>query len=71
MIILAWQIKTDNENIAIVTEESRVKNDNKTFKKIPTICELLCIRTMSLPDLIRLRGIEIDFNESRNSCKQQ
>lgn len=71
MIILALKIKTDNENIAIVTEESHVENDNKTFKKIPAICKILGIQTMSLPELICSKGIEIDFNESRNLCKQQ
>ncbi len=51
------------EEIFIVTEETRESNDNKLFKKIPAICELLEIPVITLPKLIEMYE-EIDLNFS-------
>jgi len=52
-------------DIAIVTEESAASNDNKTFKKIPAICGILNIQTMTLPELLSSYS-EIDLNIGNN-----
>ena len=43
-----------------LTEEPRASNDSKLFKKIPAICDILGINSISLPDLLSRSGdIEI------------
>lgn len=37
----------------LVTEETRSENDNKLFKKLPEICEILNIGHCNLPTLLR------------------
>jgi hypothetical protein len=37
-IILALNIKKNGEKVVLVTEETESSNDNKLFKKIPSIC---------------------------------
>lgn len=62
MIILALIKKSEKQEIAIVTEESENGNDHKAFKKIPSICKMLDIRVMTLPDLLKIyQGIDIEF----------
>lgn len=62
MIILALIKKSENKEIAIVTEESELGNDQKAFKKIPAICKILDIEVMTLPDLLKkYQGIDIEF----------
>lgn len=62
MIILALIKKSEKQEIAIVTEESENGNDQKAFKKIPSICKMLDIKVMTLPDLLKIyQGIDIEF----------
>ncbi len=62
MIILALIKKSEKEEIIIVTEESATGNDSKAFKKIPSICKMLDIKVMTLPDLLKIyQGIDIEF----------
>ncbi len=58
-IILALNYKRDNIDVIIVTEESEISNDNKLFKKIPSMCKELNIKTMTLPELL------VSFNDLR------
>lgn len=58
-------IKKDND-ILIVTEETKSSNDNKGFKKIPTICKILEIKVLTLPQLINTYG-EININITTKS----
>jgi hypothetical protein len=52
----------NEEQVVLVTEETESSNDNKLFKKIPAICNMLEIVTMTLPELIAMYdGIDIDF----------
>jgi len=49
-------------NIAVVSEESSAGNDDKMFKKIPTICESISIDCIQLPELLRkFKEIEVKF----------
>ncbi len=38
----------------LVTEETESSNDNKSFKKLPTIFKILDLDVMSLPDLLKI-----------------
>lgn len=63
MIILALIKKNEQEEIAIVTEETENGNDSKAFKKIPAICKILDIKVMTLPEILQIyQGIDIEFN---------
>ena len=46
----------------IVTEETEGSNDFKDFKKIPSLCKILNIETITLPKLLYdLDGIDCIF----------
>jgi hypothetical protein len=61
-IISSLSLKAKGEQVFLVTEETESSNDNKLFKKIPTICKELEIETLTLPELIaKYDGIDIDF----------
>ena len=46
----------------LVTEETEQKNDNKLFKKIPSICKDLGITTINVQQLIeKIEGVEIEI----------
>lgn len=62
MIILGLIEKHAKNEIAIVTEESETANDNKAFKKIPTICKELEIEVMTLPELLaKYKEVNVEF----------
>lgn len=52
-IILCLNLLKQEKEVVLVTEETAGSNDNKLFKKIPAMCEILQIRTMSIPELIK------------------
>lgn len=61
-IILCLNLQKDGKKVVLVSEETERSNDNKLFKKIPAICKILDIETMTLPELLgQFKGIEIDF----------
>jgi hypothetical protein len=63
-VILCLNIKKTGERVILVTEETKVSNDNKLFKKLPAICKDLEIETMTLPELLSLYSdIDIDFQK--------
>lgn len=43
----------------VVTEETTATNDNKLFKKIPSICSALEIKCITLPNLIKIFDKEL------------
>jgi len=53
-----------NERFIIVTEESETGNDQKEFKKIPAICNVIDIEVMTLPDLLELYNDQINMTFS-------
>lgn len=53
------------EKYMIVTEETATNNDNKLFKKIPAICDILNIKTVPLPKLLNeLEDIKFEFRSN-------
>lgn len=64
LIILCLNLIKDHpdEEIYLVTEETESSNDNKLFKKIPSICKELNVRTISLPELLaKYESINVEF----------
>lgn len=62
-IILCENMQNEGKEVVLVTEESAINNDNKLFKKIPSICKELSIKTQTLPDfLMTSEEIGIDFS---------
>ncbi|MGE0560573.1 MAG: DUF4411 family protein [Flavobacteriales bacterium] len=54
------------EDIFIVTEESRSQNDSKVFQKIPSICDMLNINVLTLPEMIDKFNDEINIDFIKN-----
>lgn len=54
------------EDVFIVTEESRSQNDSKVFQKIPSICDMLNINVLTLPELIDKFNDEINIDFIKN-----
>ena len=66
LILFCLNMKVDSklfeEEVIIVTEETEGANDNKLFMKIPAICRILGITTITLPQLLaRYTEINIEF----------
>ena len=52
--------QNESESYSIVTEETEVSNDNKSFKKIPAICKILDLEVFTLPNLIeKIEGVDL------------
>lgn len=61
-VILALNLKNNGDQVVLVTEETQSSNDNKTFKKIPSICKELGIETLTFPQFIeKSKDINIEF----------
>ena len=56
MMLYAYSIK-DRETVVIVTEETGFSNDGKPFKKIPDICNIIGVKTQTLPTFLLENGI--------------
>lgn len=65
-VILCLHLMRHGEEVILVTEETAGSNDNKLFKKIPTMCEILGIATLPLPELIK-KYEEIKFTFDQRS----
>ncbi len=52
------------EEFFIVTEETRTENDNKLFKKLPEICDILQLTTKTLPKLLKFYNDSGEINFS-------
>ena len=51
-ILFAMNIIHNGGQAVLVTDETKTNNDNKLFKKIPAICDLLKIPTKTLPEIL-------------------
>ena len=60
---LNQKYKNPDLDIRIVTEETDTPNDNKAFKKIPSICKTLNIKVSTLPEYLdEIEDIKLEFN---------
>lgn len=51
-----------NNDIFVLTDESKMSNDGKLFKKLPVICKDLDIKTITLVDYLKENNISIDWS---------
>ena len=64
LILCALDYIKKEDDVLIVTEETKSNNDNKGFKKIPTICQILEIKVLTLPQLLETyRDIDINITK--------
>ncbi len=65
IIIFALNKKYDqgllDDKIVVLTDESKISNDGKLFKKLPAICQFLQINTITLVDYLKENNINIDW----------
>lgn len=65
MIILALNDRHNSidSEIFIITEETETANDKKSFKKIPTICKIIGLDVLTLPELIaKYKDVNIEIS---------
>jgi hypothetical protein len=55
-----------NENIKVVTDETRNANDGKIFKKLPVCCELVNITSENIVGYLKENGVDINWIISEN-----
>jgi len=70
LILFCLNLKKEDsiEEIFLITEETEDSNDSKVFKKIPAICNILEIETMTLPQLFeKYKGIDLEFKLNPNN----
>lgn len=64
IIVFALNKIKENElfdEIIVLTDETKISNDGKLFKKLPIVCELLNIRTITLVDYLKDNHIDVDW----------
>ena len=62
--LLLYSLKDSSKQYVIVSEETEASNDNKSFKKLPTICKILEIDINTLPELLeKYQEIKLFFNK--------
>jgi hypothetical protein len=54
-------IQNGQNDFYIVTEETRYSNDNKPFKKIPAICEIINAPCLNVVELLSHTNMKIIF----------
>lgn len=60
--LILYSLAKIKDDIVIVSEETESSNDNKAFKKLPTICKYLNLEIITLPELIeRYQEIDLTF----------
>lgn len=60
LVLLAKELMIDNE-VTLITEETRKQNDKKLFRKIPVMCDELNINCMSIADFLLESELEINI----------
>lgn len=58
LVLLAKELMTDNE-VALITEETRKQNDSKPFCKIPLMCDELKINCISIADFLKESDLQV------------
>lgn len=62
LLLYGLSQRNSSEKLIIVSEETAVSNDNKSFKKLPAICHILNLEIITLPKLLELYdGIAVEF----------
>jgi hypothetical protein len=61
--LVLYCLKYKAVNCRVVTEESEGHNDNKAFKKIPSLCNTVEIKSVPLPNFLQELGVEFIFKQ--------
>lgn len=62
--LLLYSISDSSKPYVIVSEETETSNDNKSFKKLPSICKILDLDIITLPKLLKnYKEINLIFNK--------
>ena len=65
IILYADYLKRTNEDVQVLTEETPTSNDGKIFKKIPSICKMINVDALSLPEYLEsLSDISIEVKNN-------
>lgn len=56
-----YALNNINLNPVIITEETKLNNDGKLFKKLPAVCDFLKIRHMTIAEWLVVNGISLDW----------
>lgn len=52
LIILADALRSDGQDVSIISEETRNENDRKLYKKVPTLCAITGLSCMNLAEFL-------------------
>ncbi|MBL0323019.1 MAG: DUF4411 family protein [Ignavibacteria bacterium] len=62
MMCMEYRNQNKGETVLLVTEETEGSNDRKVFKKLPAICQVLNLETITLPTLLqRYPDIDVQY----------
>lgn len=62
ILLYGIMLENDGEDALIVSEETASSNDNKSFKKLPSICKILDLKIITLPELLTMiKDINIEI----------
>lgn len=59
--MLLYALNNIDKEPVIITEETKLSNDGKLFKKLPAICEILEIKHMTIAEWLVANGISLDW----------
>lgn len=59
--MLLYALNNSDKDPVIITEETKLSNDGKLFKKLPAICEILEIKHMTIAEWLVANGISLDW----------
>jgi len=60
--LLLYSLYNKDKGITVVSEETEASNDYKSFKKLPSLCKILELEIMTLPEYLdKSDGINFEF----------
>lgn len=59
--LVFYALNYPERNPVVITEETMYSNDNKLFKKLPTICKFLGIRHMTIAEWLVSNGVSLTW----------
>jgi len=60
--LLLYSLYNKDKGIIVVSEETEVGNDYKSFKKLPSLCKILELEIITLPEYLdKSDGINFEF----------
>lgn len=60
--LIIYALNHKGQEPIIITEESKISNDGKLFRKIPAICEMLELKSVTITDWLSSNDVELTWN---------